>query len=680
MAEKKTLQEKVEDQLNCSICLDTYTNPKLLQCFHVYCQGCLVKLVVRDQEGHLVLTCPICRQVTPIPANGVTGLPPAFHINHLLEILEEHKKEEGPTAERELASLDRKNKDNQFCSEHDGKALELYCETCEELICYHCALKKGKHHSHDYALLDEAFEKYKEEITPSLEPMEKQLAAVRKALTQCDSHRDEISDQGAAVEANIHKTIDQFQKVIHEALEVRKTELIGQLHQMTQEKMKDLAVERDQIETTQAQLGSCIGFIKESFKTTSSQGDVLKLKATIAQRAKELTTIFIPDISGDNLQDAISLSTSRVEDITAMCSNCVRLSAPDLADPSKCYITGKGPQVAEVGEKSTVTLQAIDNKGNPLTKQIKALESEIVAQITAKKTGCIVERRGESKYEISYQPTIKGRHQLHIKVGGVHIRGSPFCVKVTSQIDLRVPIQTIKGLNGPCRLALNQRGEMIVCEVNRPFISVFSVSGQKLRSFSTQGGCPHGVAVDGDGNIVIACPENNCIKKFTEEGQFLVEMHFQQLQPYAIAFNSHNNKLYVSGDMNVHIVTSDFSASKVFNKVAIGRKRGVTIDSTGNVYIADCGNSYIQVFSAKGMFIRTMKKKLGELRWPASVAVGNDGVVFVSEFYGHQISMFDCNGRFMSSYEGFFSPIGLALDDCGVLYVCDTGNNCVVMF
>ena len=45
-----------------------------------------------------------------------------------------------------------------------------------------------------------------------------------------------------------------------------------------------------------------------------------------------------------------------------------------------------------------------------------------------------LERRGQSQYEISYQPTIKGRHQHHIKVEHQHIRGSPFPVAVKSPI------------------------------------------------------------------------------------------------------------------------------------------------------------------------------------------------------------------------------------------------------
>ena len=187
MAEK--VLKKVEDHLNCSICLDTYTDPKLLQCFHVYCRQCLVKLVYRDEHQQLVLSCPICRQVSPIPARGVAGLPSAFHINQLLEIVDTHKKEEDTASSAERAggasaSNVPQGKVTYSCLDHDGKKPELYCETCEKLICSHCALKGGRHHTHDHMLIGEAFWKNKQDIETLVEPMEKQLAIISKTLAQ----------------------------------------------------------------------------------------------------------------------------------------------------------------------------------------------------------------------------------------------------------------------------------------------------------------------------------------------------------------------------------------------------------------------------------------------------------------------------------------------------------------
>ena len=78
---------ELEEQMSCSICHDIYSDPKRLQCFHhAYCRKCLVNLVVRDQQGDLSLTCPICHQATLVPAIGVTGLEPALQISRFLHI------------------------------------------------------------------------------------------------------------------------------------------------------------------------------------------------------------------------------------------------------------------------------------------------------------------------------------------------------------------------------------------------------------------------------------------------------------------------------------------------------------------------------------------------------------------------------------------------------------------
>ena len=94
------LEEKIKKKLTCSICLETYTDPKLLQCFHVYCQQCLVPLVVRDQQR---LPCPACRQVTPIPDSGVAGLQSAFQVNRLQEIQDSVRKLGSPATTPEGA-------------------------------------------------------------------------------------------------------------------------------------------------------------------------------------------------------------------------------------------------------------------------------------------------------------------------------------------------------------------------------------------------------------------------------------------------------------------------------------------------------------------------------------------------------------------------------------------------
>ena len=420
--------KKLEQQLNCSICLDTYTNPKLLQCFHVYCQQCLVPLVDQDLREQLGLTCPICRQVTPVPNRGVAGLQSAFHINHLLELQDSFQKLDNPAVALEGAGGGTTNTapSVRHCFGHPEEELKLYCETCGELVCLKCAIKGlGKHFGHDCKELDEAFQEYKEEITSSVQPMEKQVAIMKGVLAQLDTRCGEISDQREATEVDIHSTFRRLQEVLN----VRETELVHQLHQITQSKLKALAVQRDKIETILAQLSSCLLFMGESLRE-ANKDDALMMKTNTVNTVKELTTPFQPDILKPNTEaDVIFLALA---DLRSMCRDYGQVFAQGSPDPSKCHATGKGLEVAVVGEKSTCILHAVNIGGMPCEEPIK-LECELLSEITGTKTSCSIEKR-QSQYEVSYQPTIKGRHQLHIRVEGQHIRGSPFSVAMKQPV------------------------------------------------------------------------------------------------------------------------------------------------------------------------------------------------------------------------------------------------------
>ena len=503
----------------------------------------------------------------------------------------------------------------KYCFEHAEEELKLYCETCGELVCYHCVIQGGKHHDHDHALLKVAFEKYKNEILSSLEPMEKQVVLIEKALAELNTRCGEISDQRAAIEDNVHVTFRRLREV----LTARETELIGQLHVMTQAKLKGLAARSDQIETTLAKLNSCLHFMRESLRT-GNESDVLMMK---------------PNTEADMIFSAL-------EDMTAMCQDYGQVISPGSLDPSNCQVTGKGVEAAKVMETSTVLLQAVNLGGKSSEKPIMSLECELESEITCTRASCSVERRGQSQYEISYQPTIKGRHQLHIKVEGQHVRGSPFSVAVTLPIEkLGTPILTIGDMEGPRGVAINQRGEVVVSDRDRHCVSVFSPSGVKLRSFGTRGSCrgqfdtPHGVAVDGEGNILVADYNNHRIQKFTVEGQFLAVVgtkgsgRLQFSSPTDIAIS--NNKVYVADFRNhrIQVLHSDLTFSSTFGKEGSGKgqfnhPQGIACDSTGKVYVADRDNHRIQVFTAEGKFLRMFGRHgqgKGELYTPISIAV-----------------------------------------------------------
>ena len=116
--------------------------------------------------------------------------------------------------------------------------------------------------------------------------------------------------------------------------------------------------------------------------------------------------------------------------------------------------------------------------------------------------------------------------------------------------------------------------------------------------------------------------------------------------------------------------------------------RGVTVDSTGNVYIVDSKNNRIQKFDPDGKPLLEWGHEgadPGTFKDPCGVAAGPDGSIYVADTWNHRIQKFDGSGRFLVQWReqtsGFWGPRGIAVaPDGSAVFVTDTGNKRVVSF
>ena len=97
----------------------------------------------------------------------------------------------------------------------------------------------------------------------------------------------------------------------------------------------------------------------------------------------------------------------------------------------------------------------------------------------------------------------------------------------------------------------------------------------------------------------------------------------------------------------------------------------------------------IQVFTAEGKFLRMFGRRgqgKGELNSPMRISIDTSGLVYVSECGNDRVSVFTAEGQFVHSFGmkgkpgSYGFPIGLAVDDSRVVYVCGCGHNCVQVF
>ena len=393
-----------------------------------------------------------------------------------------------------------------------------------------------------------------------------------------------------------------------------------------------------------------------------------------------------------------------IEKQLSMIKNITFLDEPHLS-PKNCFAIGEGRRVAFLNQRTTVVLTIVDQVHNPYTRQVDNLiSSTLVHTSTGNVQACTIQRTraNENQYEISYQPTSLGEHQLHITVDGEHINGSPFNVTVIDNFN--APSTFISGVITPQGIAFNQKGEIVVVEYSVHRVSIFSPKGEKLRSFGTHGSnvgefsLPCGVAVDDDDNILVADGRNDRIQKFTADGKFIASVgkygsgNLEFTIPVGIGINPHNKRIYVTDSENhrIQILNPDLTFHKSFASQGYGdgelnRPKDLAFDSKGNVYVADNENHRVVVFTAEGEFLRSFGvhgKGDGEINFSTGVGIDSNDIVYVTDLYNSRVLKFTTEGKFLTSLftrgsgeNQLTQPRGIAVGKNGTIYVSDFGND-----
>ncbi|KAK3609411.1 hypothetical protein CHS0354_001341, partial [Potamilus streckersoni] len=167
---------------DCSVCMGTFRDPKLLSCHHSFCYNCLedyVKIHLRDGR----FDCPICKTSIELPLSGVSSLPNNFYIDRptdasdtfccdicgpdsvacsrCLDCLENLCKtccnvHEKSRASRDHKILDLRTLDSEtrgkirrrvFCDQHREDEIRFFCRDCKVLICIVCRMDKHQNHA-----------------------------------------------------------------------------------------------------------------------------------------------------------------------------------------------------------------------------------------------------------------------------------------------------------------------------------------------------------------------------------------------------------------------------------------------------------------------------------------------------------------------------------------------------
>ena len=147
-------------------------------------------------------------------------------------------------------------------------------------------------------------------------------------------------------------------------------------------------------------------------------------------------------------------------------------------------------------------------------------------------------------------------------------------------------------------------------------------------------------------------------------------------------------------ELEAELIVSDLDVtSGSFNA-----PRSIAIGQDGSLFVADSGNHRIlhfnpqgEVLNAWGSYANSDNEPApgGTFNEPWGIAIDTNDFIYVADTWNHRIQKFTKNGELITmwgvfgtdgGYNQFWGPRSIAIDSTGNLYVADTGNKRIVVF
>lgn len=258
----------------------------------------------------------------------------------------------------------------------------------------------------------------------------------------------------------------------------------------------------------------------------------------------------------------------------------------------------------------------------------------------------------------------------------------------------------------PRSVAIDKQDRLYIVDMTAR-IQVFDADGKFIRAWRTPAwtnGRPTGLAMDSDGNLLVADTHYFRVLTYTPEGKLLEGKTIGgttgpgpgQFGFVTDAARDSQGNLYIS-EYGEFDRIQKFSRDGKFIMMWGGhgtapgefmRPNKIAVDEHDHLWVADSCNHRIQVFDATGSEAKLIKmwgeegEAPGKLRYPYDIVLDQDGNVIVTEFGNHRVQKFTRDGKSLGVFGGpgrgpgqFYQPWALVQDSKGRLHVLDSYNH-----
>ncbi|XP_041114678.1 tripartite motif-containing protein 3-like isoform X1 [Polyodon spathula] len=717
MAKRESSSSPVVRQIDkqflvCSICLDHYHNPKVLPCLHTFCEKCLQNYIPAQS---LTLSCPVCRQTSILPEKGVAALQNNFFITNLMEVLQRDPECARPEACSVLESVSAAAAGKPLCCpNHEGKVMEFYCESCETAMCLECT--EGEHREHVTVPLRDVLEQHKAALKNQLDAICNRLPQLTAAIELVNEISKQLTDRKNDAVSEISSTFEDLERALH----LRKSALISDLENICSAKQKVLQSQLASLLQGQENIQSSCSFTEQALSHGSAT-EVLLVRKQMSERVGSLARQDFPERPHENDHLDCVVETEGLRRSIQNLGVLITTSAVGHTSVA----TGEGLRHTLVGHQTSVTITTKDKDGELVKTGNAILRAEITAPDGSYTEAEVVDNKNGT-YEVIYTLKSDGEFSLSLLLYNQPVRGSPFRLRSVKASDVpQSPDDVKRRVKSP-----SGGGHVRQKAVRRPS-SMYSTGKKKenpieddmIYRVGTRGREKgeftnlQGISASGNGRIVVADSNNQCIQVFSNDGQFKLRFGVRGRSPGQL-----QRPTGVTVDMNGDIIVADYdnrwisifsSDGKFKNKIGAGRlmgPKGVAVDRNGHiiavdnkaccVFIFQSNGKLVTKFGARGTSDRQFAEKCGAnvaleqklsksgpMFSPHFVAVNNKNEIVVTDFHNHSVKVYGADGEFLFKFgshgEGngqFNAPTGVAVDANGNIIVADWGNSRIQVF
>ena len=682
----ESLLKNLKEYVTCSICLDTFTDPKTITCLHTFCCECLKKHALISQRNGK-FRCPECQAEIDLPeANRFDKLPTSFHHNGLLSVLAIRQSGKGndiscglckkksaeisycfecakfmcsdcvnahqlfshfteghkvtPVKQFQPQDYEALMKRRSFCSlqYHEREITRFFCHKCKLCVCHVCIATDHKaHEGHDVELLDKVADGEKSNILMKTEELKVKTNVISDAIRECEQTASELETNITNVKREVSQKAEQMIAKIRE----NERQIITALENTRVSRADNLNSAKAQVQSLLKQFNQAIEFA-ETLIQRSSSSDVMQSKNYLEKRFEHLENTPIPQLPVNSF-----LKFYQTKEEKNLTLGYIATSEP-VVGLTKDFQAG-------VESEFEVHPQIIGEQ----VFEVKVLV-EPADKIGSLKT-C---EKQDGDYTVKFTPKVPGSFNITIKVNGNEFAASPYIVQVKQRLiqvvgEVEIKGETLETLIG---IAVNSKGQIAVGDHNKHFILITDKDGNCVRKVGCYGNnvgqlvFPTDITYLNDDNILVVDKLNHRIQQFNVQTGNSVKSFGKE------------------GTRDGEFQNPD----------------SVRLDEEGRVIVADYYNMRVQVLSQNGEplfhFGNSGQEKLSKPR----SCIYHENKFIVSDWGNNCLKVFDNTGKFLYKIgeegEGdgqLLGPLGLCLQKCGShhnLLVCNRANGRVDQF